>query len=182
MAAYVGLDPSRDITWLTLPPVESMRRLEEGSIDAFLGFPPEPQTLRARHVASVVVNSALDKPWAQYFCCMVTGNRQFVQKHPVATKRALRAILKAADLCAEQPERTARLLVDKGYAPQYDYALQLMRELPYGKWREYDPEDTIRFYSLRLHEVGMIKVSPETIIATGTNLRFLNELKQELKS
>jgi NitT/TauT family transport system substrate-binding protein len=128
-----------------------------------------------------VVNSAIDKPWSQYFCCMVTGNREFVQKNPVATKRALRAILKAADLCAEQPERAARSLVDKGYAPQYDFALQLMKELPYGKWREFDPEDTMRFYALRLQEIGMIKSTPDKIISQGTNWRFLNELKQELK-
>src|SRR5262249_43986720 len=114
--------------------------------------------------------------------CMVTGNRAFVQKNPIATKRALRAILKAADLCAEQPEQAARSLVEKAYTPQYDFALQLMKELPYGKWREYDPEDTIRFYSLRLQEIGMIKLAPDKIIQQGTDWRFLNELTRELKA
>ena len=99
----------------------------------------------------------------------------------MATKRALRAILKAADLCALEPERAARFLVDKGYTTHYDYALQTMQEIPYGQWREYDPEDTVRFYALRLHEAGMIKSSPQKIIAQGTDWRFLNELKKELK-
>ena len=40
----------------------------------------------------------------------------------------------------------------------------------------------MRFYALRLHEVGMIKSSPNTIIAEGTDWRFLNELKRELKA
>ena len=48
-----------------------------------------------------------------------------------------------------------------------------MKEVPYGKWRDYDPEDTVRFYSLRLHEVGMIKSTPQKIIAQGTDWRFL---------
>ena len=48
-----------------------------------------------------------------------------------------------------------------------------MKEIPYGQWREYDPEDTVRFYALRLHEVGMIKSSPQKIIAQGTDWRFL---------
>src|SRR5205809_5747304 len=82
-----------------------MRLLAEGKIDAYLGFPPEPQALRAKGIGRVVVNSAVDRPWSQYFCCMLVGNREFVRRHPVATKRALRAILKAADLCAAQPER-----------------------------------------------------------------------------
>jgi NitT/TauT family transport system substrate-binding protein len=99
----------------------------------------------------------------------------------VATKRALRAILKAADVCALEPERAAQFLVDKGYIAHYDYARQLMQELPYGKWREYNPEDTMRFYALRLHEAGMIKASPQKLIEQGTEWRFLNELKKELK-
>jgi len=181
MMAYVGLDPDKDVNWATHPSAESMRLLAEGKVDAFLGFPPEPQELRTKHIGHVVVNSTLDRPWSQYFCCVVAGNREFVQKHPVATKRALRAILKAADLCARDPERAARLLVDKGFTTNYDHALQALKEIPYGNWREYNPEDTVRFYALRLHEVGMIKSSPQKIIAEGTDWRFLNEIKKELK-
>jgi len=181
MAAYVGLDPRKDINWLTHPSAEAMRLLAEGKIDAYLGFPPDPQELRAKKVGHVVVNSTVDRPWSQYFCCIVAGNGEYVRKHPVATKRALRAILKADQICALEPAKAARLLVDKGFTPRYDYALQTMKEVPYGRWREYDPEDTVRFYALRLHEVGMIKASPKKIIAQGTDWRFLNELKKELK-
>ena len=100
MLAHVGVDPRRDVTWVTHPATVSMKLLAEGKIDAFLGFPPIPQELRAKKVGRVVVNSATDRPWSQYFCCIATGNREFVRKHPVATKRALRAILKSADICA----------------------------------------------------------------------------------
>ena len=182
MAAYVGLDPRKDIHWITIPMGESMRLLAEGKIDAYLGFPPEPQELRAKKIGHVVVNSAVDRPWSQYFCCMATGNREFVRKHPVATKRALRAILKATSLCALEPDQVARALVDRGFAQRYDYALQTLKEIPYGKWRDYDPEDTIRFYALRLHEAGMIKSSPQKILAQSADWRFLKELMKELKA
>jgi NitT/TauT family transport system substrate-binding protein len=181
MVAYVGLDPGKDIKWVTYPRAESMRLLAEGKIDAYLGFPPDPQELRAKQIGHVIVNSSVDRPWSQYFCCMVTANREFVQKHPVATKRAVRAILKAANVCAVEPAQVAQFLVDKGYTERYDYALQAMREIPYDKWREYDPEDTVRFYALRLHEAGMIKSSPQKIIAEGTEWRFFNALKKEMK-
>jgi NitT/TauT family transport system substrate-binding protein len=128
-----------------------------------------------------VVNSTVDRPWSQYFCCMLVGNREFVRTHPVATKRALRAILKATDMCALKPEQAAQFIVDNDYAKRYDYALQVMKEIPYGQWREYSPEDTLRFYALRLHEVGMLKSSPQKLIAQGTDWRFLTELKRELK-
>ena len=181
MAAYVGLDPQKDINWVVHSIADSVRLLADGQIDALVGFPPVPQELRARKIGQVVVNSGVDRPWSQYFCCIAVANREFMQKHPVATKRALRAILKATDICALEPDHAAHLIVDKGYTPRYDYALQTMQETPYNHWREYDPEDTVRFYALRLHEVGMIKSNPQKIIAEGTDWRFLNELKQELK-
>jgi NitT/TauT family transport system substrate-binding protein len=182
MAAYVGLDPTRDIHWVINPSVKPTELYEKGQIDAFLGFPPEPQELRARHIGHVVVNSTIDRPWSQYFCCMLAGNREFVRKNPVATKRVLRAILKAADLCVTDPQGVARQLVDRGFTPRYDFAYHALSELPYDKWREYEPEDTLRFYALRLHEAGMVKSSPQKIIADGTDWRFLNEVKRELKA
>jgi NitT/TauT family transport system substrate-binding protein len=179
--AQVGLDPRRDITWAVNPQEESIRLLTEGKIDAFLGFPPTPQQLRAKKIGHVLVNSSVDRPWSQYFCCLAISSREFVRKHPVATKRALRAILKASDMCAQEPERAARMLVDRRFTPSYDWALQSIRDVPYNKWREYNAEDTIRFYALRLHEAGMIRSSPQKLIAQGTDWRFINELKKELK-
>jgi NitT/TauT family transport system substrate-binding protein len=93
----------------------------------------------------------------------------------------LRAVLKATDLCVTEPARVVRQLVDGKFTPRYDYALQTLSDNPY-KWWEYDAEDTIRWYALRLHEVGLIKSSPQKIIADGTDWRFLNELKRELKA
>jgi NitT/TauT family transport system substrate-binding protein len=181
MVAYVGLDPRKDVNFVAYPSTEAKRLLAEGKVDAYLGFPPDPQELRERKIGHVVVNSAVDRPWSQYFCCMAVANRGFVQKHPVATKRALRALLKAANLCALEPERVAEMLVDGGFTARRDWAQQSVTAIPYNRWRELSPEDTVRFYALRLHEVGMIKSTPKNIVAQGTDWHFLTELKQELK-
>jgi NitT/TauT family transport system substrate-binding protein len=182
MLAYVGLDPRKDINWLDVPNEEGLKLFAEGKVDAFLGYPPEPQELRARNIGRVIVNTATDKPWSQYYCCMLYGRRDFVRAYPAATKRFTRAILKAADLCAQAPERAARQIVDKGFTQNYDYAVETLKEVPYNVWRTYDPEDTLRFNALRLREVGMIKSTPQKLIAQGTDWRFLNELKKELKA
>jgi len=184
MAAHVGLDPKQDIQWVTStdPSVQPLELFAKGKIDAFLAIPPEPQELRTRRIGHVIFSGIVDRPWSQYFCCMLAGNREYVRKYPVATKRVLRAILKATDLCAAEPKGVAQSLVDRGFTTRYDYALETLREVPYDKWREYDPEDSIRFYALRLHEAGMIKASPQKIIADGADWRFLDELKRELKA
>ena len=182
VAAHVGLDPRKDFKVVAYRAAEAIRLLAEKKIDAFIASPPDAQELRAKRIGHVVVNSTVDRPWSQYFCCMVAGNGEFVRKHPAATKRALRAILKATNICAVEPDQAARSLVDKKYTANYGSALQLMNDLPYGKWREYDPEDTVRFYSLRMNEAGMIKSNPQKIIAQGTDWRFLKELKKGLKT
>ncbi len=182
MAAHVGLDPRRDIEWVESPGGDAIELFARGGTDAFLGFPPEPQQLRARKVGRVILDTATDRPWSQYLCCMLMTNREFARAHPVATKRVLRAVLKATDFCAAEPAQAARRLVDGGFAERYDYALQTLSEVPYTRWRDYDAEDTMRFYALRLREVGMIGSSPNRLVAEGADWRFLDALKRELKA
>ena len=181
IVSYIGLDPRKDIIWANANAADAMQLFADGVLDAFMGFAPEPAELLARKAGHVLVDTLTDKPWSQYFCCILAGSREFVSKNPVATKRALRAILKANEICAADPERAVRALVDRGYARGQDTALQLMRELPYARWRDYDTEATVRFYALRLREAGMITSTPQKIIAGSTDWRFVNELKRELK-
>jgi NitT/TauT family transport system substrate-binding protein len=182
MTALVGLDPSTDFHWVTDSSIRPMDLFVEGKIDAFLAGPPDLQEVRARNVGHVILSSITDRPWSQYYCCMLATSTEFARRYPVATKRVLRAILKAADLCASAPKRVAQLLVDQGYTKRYDYALQALSEIRYDVWRDYDPEVALRFYALRLHEAGFIKSSPNELIAEHTDWRFLDELKRELKA
>lgn len=182
MAAYVGLDPKNDLTIVSDRSAEPLEQFIGGKLDAYMALPPEPQQLHARGVRESIVRTATDPPWSQYFCCTLAARSDFVAKNPVATKRVIRAMLKAADLCASEPERAARRLVDGGFVDNYNDALQTLNDNPYGHWRDYDAEDTVRFYALRLHELGMVKRTPQQIIADGTDMRAFNELKRELKA
>jgi len=183
MLAYVGMKPQSDVRWIvsgTVP--DSMRLFQAGGADAFLAFAPQPQELRVARIGRVIVDTTEDRPWSQYFCCLAAATRDFHSRNPVATKRALRAILKATDLCAREPELAARFMAEKGYEGRREIGLEVIKGLPYSRWREANPEDTLRFYALRLHEVGMIKSTPQKLIEQGTDWRFLNELKKELKA
>jgi NitT/TauT family transport system substrate-binding protein len=180
MASYVGLDPVAEIEWVTDPKVSQVELFTAGEVDAFIGFPPDPKQPCARNVGHVVVNIAHDRPWSNYFCCMVIANADFVRSNPVATKRATRAILRATDICHRQPERAVQRMVEAGFSEEC--ARMTLLDTRYGLWRDYDPEDTVRFYTLRLHEAGMIKRTPNEIIAGFTDWRYLEEIKRELKT
>ena len=181
MVASVGLDPDKDIKWVNHEPGVSMKLFAEGKIDAFMGFAPEPQELRSKGIGHVILNTLTDRPWSQYFCCLAAANKAYMTRYPIATKRALRAFLKATELCIREPERAARLMVARGVADKYEYVLQSVREIGYRNWRTYDAEDTVRFWALRLREAGQIKSNPKTIMAEHTDWRFVNELKREIK-
>jgi NitT/TauT family transport system substrate-binding protein len=183
MLAYVGMNPRTDVNWLAGPGVtDAMPMFIDGKADAYMAFAPQPKELQAKRIGRVILDTAQDRPWSQHFCCIVIAHRDFVRAYPVATKRALRALLKAADICSQEPGRAARLLVDKNIEPRYEVGLDVLKSLPYDRWRQANPEDTVRFYALRLHEAGMIKTAPQKLIAQGTDWRFLNELKRELKA
>jgi NitT/TauT family transport system substrate-binding protein len=180
IAASVGLDPAKDINWVVHGQRDPKELFAGGEIDAFVTFPPWAQELHAQNFGHVILNSTLDRPWSQYLCCMLIGHADFVRRNPIATKRFVRAMVRAMDICAAKPDWVAQHLVDRGFTPRYDSARQGLEEISYTNWRDYDPEDTVRFYALRLREIGMIKSSPDKILATGADWRFIKEVRKEL--
>jgi len=182
IAASVGLDPARDINWVFHPPPKGKALLAEGKIDGYLGFPPDPQELRDKKVGHLLLSSTMDRPWSQYFCCMAAANKAWLARNPVAAKRVMRAILKGGELCAADPEVGVKAFTAAGFSPNPEYARQALRELPYRRWRDYNPEETPRFYALRLREAGMVKNAPQKILSQGTDWRIHEALSRELKS
>jgi len=180
--AYVGLDPNKDVDWIVTDQAALVERLASGQIDAFLGFPPEPQEALARRIGHSILNTNVDQPWSQYYCCMLAAATDFVDKNPIATKRVVRAFLKAVDICRSQPDVAASSVVDQGVTDKYDYSLQALTEARFDRWRDLDPEDTLRFYALRMKELGIIKSTPQQIMAKGADFHFLDELRRELKT
>ncbi len=178
---YAGIDPDRDVELVSRPsPLPAAAELRNGQLGALLALPPVSQSLRDGQAGPVLINSMTDEPWSQYFCCLIATRRQFIEENPIATRRALRAILRGIDVSRAEPERVARTMADEAWLHSYEYALESMRMIGYGAWREYSPEEALRFYSLRLREAGVITSTPEEIIRKGTDFRFFNELKREL--
>lgn len=179
--ANVGLDLRKDVKVVNHPPTEYARLLSSGEVDAVLAIPPVSTDLQAKGIGRIIINSIVDPPWSDYYCCGAFANRHWMEKHPVAAKRALRAVLKGADAVKKDPEAAARFVVDRGHTNNYDYTCDLLKEMPYDAWRHYDSVDSVRFYSLRLKEAGILETTPEEIIKRGTDFRYLSQLKRELQ-
>jgi NitT/TauT family transport system substrate-binding protein len=179
---YIGLNADRDFEIVSTPNLAfgPPRPLVEGHSDATLLLTPRTAEYRARGVGHVVLDSMLDEPWRQYFCCLLNTRREFAEQYPVATRRVVRAILKGIDRCAREPDAVAQLLYDRRWILTKDSADQAVREVAFDAWRSQDPSDTIRFNALRLNEAGVIDSTPEEIIERATDFTYFNELKEEL--
>jgi len=183
IVAYVGLDPRTDIQYAWVNKDEAMRLFREGKIDAFITFPPWQMDLIEQGIGHLLIDTNIDKPWSQYFCCVVSGQSNFIEKNPIATRRALRAILKAVDIVGRDPVLASKTIIAKKFRPEAEYEsiFRALKDIPYGKWREYNPEDTVRFYALRMRETGMIATAPQEFIDRHTDWRFIKELKKEFR-
>jgi NitT/TauT family transport system substrate-binding protein len=181
IASYVGLDPRTDVNYVWVNKDEAISLFRDNKIDAFMSFPPGAHDLRHMGLGHLLVDTNVDKPWSQYYCCMVSGHNDFIKKNPIAAKRAVRAILKANDIVARNPAMATAILVEKGVIKESEYMQTLpeLKHIPYTKWRDYNPEDTIRFYALRMRDIGMIKSNPQQFMDQYTEWRFMNELKKE---
>ena len=113
---------------------------------------------------------------------MISATSDYVNRYPEATKRVLKAIIEGTQLCTADPSWSARQLVERGFVPSYDIALQTLKDTRYDVWRDYDPDASLRFYALRMQETGFIRSNPQKIIETGTDFKFLDEIKRELKA
>ena len=181
--AYVGLDPERDVTWVELPdPALWPEALRSGEVDVVNAFPPLSYILREDSASHVILSTTLDAPWQHFFCCMYAAATEFVDNYPIATKAALRALLKANHLCEADPAGTAKRLLELGAVDRLEHAVLMLEELPYGSWRDYDPVATVRFWALRLSEAGMLDMTPNEVVERGTNFTMANQLAKELKS
>ena len=169
-------DLYKDVEWFSGPDFNPVELFAAGKIDAFLAGPPVPQEMRERKLGHVILSTGIDKPWSQYYCCMMSARSESIEKNPPATKRILRAIMKSVDFCVSDPQAAAKDMVAKGFASNYDYALEALTEGRYATWRDYDPADLLRFWALRMQETGIIKDNPNELIARGTDCAFSTSL------
>lgn len=180
--AYVGLDPEKDVEWIYAPTAEWPSVFADGGADVVRLFPSMSYDFHERGLGHVIMNTTLDDPWRHFYCCMIAARNEFVRNYPIATKRALRAYMKAQQACANDKEKSARRLVELGATDRLDYAQRALDDIPYGTWRDYDPAASLRFFALRLRDAGFIKASPGALVDQVADTSFWSQLRTELKT
>jgi NitT/TauT family transport system substrate-binding protein len=110
---------------------------------------------------------------------MLIGNADYARRDPIASKRVVRAMMRATDICTDKPDWVARRLVDRGFTPRSDSAWEGLDDVFYRAWREYDTKDAA-FLGAAPAGDRHDQVVSRKIIATGTDFSFLKEVRKEI--
>ena len=154
-----------------------------GRSDAVLAFVEQGPALRANatNPGHLIFDMAIDRPWSQYYCCLLVANRDYATANPWATKRATRAILRGIDIASRDRKAAVDIAVRKGFTPDAKLMLAAVQPLTYP-WREYDPVESLRYFALKLADAKLLKKTPTQVIAEGTDLAFFRQMQRELKA
>jgi NitT/TauT family transport system substrate-binding protein len=179
-----GVDPS-EVNFIVQPDANLTQLFLEGKSDllflattADVAFKSNPQ-----NKGHVVLDQAMEKPWSEQNCCMITSTTAWLRTNPAAAKRALRAIYRAADSLPKDRSDAAKVAVDKGLfggAANVELVREAANMVPYD-WRSYDVPESIRFHTKLMSAVNLSKLTPEETIAKSTELRYAKELASEIK-
>jgi NitT/TauT family transport system substrate-binding protein len=185
LLASIGIDPRSQVNFVEIGPgVDALRdAFLDGRSQAFIAAGAFGPALRRdpKNPGRVILDTTRDRPWSQYYCCELATNRNWAQKNPVATKRVTRAVLRASDVVAKDKARAAREYVAR--FPENgseEIVNEVIKDLSYD-WRGLDPEDTLRFFALRLADAKLVRSTPQQIIAQGSDFAYMRQLKTELK-
>jgi len=184
MLTSVGVDPA-DVNFVEPgdPNINEIDHFLDGKSDATLTAVTQGPALRAnpKNPGKQIFDTAVDKPWSQYYCCLLVANRDWAKANPNAAKRATRAVLRAIDYGAKDRQRAVQVAADKKVTQNPKLLYEAIKDLPYA-WRDYDPEETLRFFALRLADGKLIKKTPTQVIAEGTDFAFFRRMQKELKA
>jgi NitT/TauT family transport system substrate-binding protein len=154
----------------------------EGRADAVLtGGQQGPRFRRLPKLPGHVILATMTaKPWSLYLCCSLMADRDWARQNPIATKRVTRAVLRATDAAAKDQPRAAHDVVASGVGFADESIVRETMAMCTYNWRELDPEETLRFFALRLAEAKLITSTPQQLIAQGTDLAYMRQLRKEL--
>lgn len=113
--AAQGMNPMKDVEWVTLPSDGMPKALDQGQVDAVASAEPIGTMLVAGDKVRSVCDQASDAPYADEYCCVVAVNGKFARDNPGAAAKVTRALLKGAKWVDANPSAAAKVAVEKKY-------------------------------------------------------------------
>ncbi|MDR7554136.1 MAG: ABC transporter substrate-binding protein [Armatimonadota bacterium] len=178
-----GLDPA-EVNWVIQPDANLVALYLAGQNDAVWSASVGAAALRRNpaNPGHVIHNQLMDRPWSLTACCLLLARQEWYRAHPVAAKRAVRAILRAADAQTASRADAVKRATDRGLfggPANFDNVLYTASMVP-ANWRDLDMERSLRFYARLVADVGLLTVGVDEVVRT-VEPRIFDELRAELR-
>ncbi len=172
------------VNWVVQADANPTALFLEGKNDALFAAQAATAPLHANPAnrGHVIHSQLTDRPWGSLACCVLAAKQDWYRANPVAAKRAVRAILRAADAQTSNRTEAVKRVTDRGLfggPANFNNVLFAASMVP-ANWRDLDLERSVRFYGQLLADVGLLKVSVEDMVRT-IDTRILEELRGELR-
>jgi NitT/TauT family transport system substrate-binding protein len=102
-------DETGEVEFLAFGPGDLAVAMQNGSVDAIAIVEPGASVLVERGDARIIFDLGVDSKYRDEYCCVMVLNTQFAEGHPDVAARYVRALQKACEFIAQNPELTARL-------------------------------------------------------------------------
>ncbi len=86
--------------------------MEEGQIDAMISWDPFATQVAEQDGAAMIYQQAKDELTKDEYCCLIGLREEFVKEHPESALAYCKAMQKACDYIAKNPEEAAKLIID----------------------------------------------------------------------
>lgn len=131
--------------------------LENGAVDAIALGDPTASIAEEQYGLTALIDTATDPEYKDEYCCAAFVTSKLAAENPAAAAAFTRAVQKASQWVQENPDETAKIIVDKQYiSGDVDFCAQILKTYNY-KPSVQGGYDALKQNAQELTEIGILK-------------------------
>ena len=131
--------------------------LENGAVDAIALGDPTASIAEEQYGLTALIDTATDPKYKDEYCCAAFVTSKLAEENPKAAAAFTRAVQKASQWVQENPDETAKIIVDKQYVSgDVDFCAQILKTYNY-KPSVQGGYDALKLNAEELSKIGVLK-------------------------
>ena len=131
--------------------------LENGAVDAIALGDPTASIAEEQYGLTALIDTATDPEYKDEYCCAAFVTSKLAAENPAAAAAFTRAVQKASQWVQENPDKTAKIIVNKQYiSSNVDFCAQILKTYNY-KPSVQGGYDALKQNAQELTEIGILK-------------------------
>ena len=157
-AAGIGVtDQNMEVEFSVYSRNDLAQALQNGAVDAIALGDPAASIAEEQYGLTALIDTATDPEYKDEYCCAAFVTSKLAEENPKAAAAFTRAVQKASQWVQENPDETAKIIVDKQYiSGDVDFCAQILKTYNY-KPSVQGGYDALKQNAQELTEIGILK-------------------------